>query len=197
MNNTEIDLYFVDDNGSPYSAKHPMLCGGFFFGRNNARTLNFIEYVIRCEQTGRKEQWCINIWRDDYFLVNRMHKSRQVLRPKMYVMSPELFPSGKYLFETFFSRKPGKLVKKKPWPVIAHNNWVVGHTAKVNRFKQHMMWFINEAQLQELLLEFKFAPNMDSSARELLKYTKDVQARIGFQEQRNSWIKLPLIAQYV
>ena len=50
-------------------------------------------------------------------------------------LSPEGYPNGHRFFEN----------RSKCWelPVLVHNNWIVGLEAKVRRFKDHGLWFID------------------------------------------------------
>jgi hypothetical protein len=47
----------------------------------------------------------------------------------------ELFPSGKAFFSPSFAGAPA----------VVHNNYIVGHDAKVDRFKQRGLWLVDDA----------------------------------------------------
>jgi hypothetical protein len=54
----------------------------------------------------------------------------------------DLFPSGKNYFS---ERKPQA---KGVTPVVIHNNYIVGAQAKIDRFRNENLWYIDDVDFQ-------------------------------------------------
>jgi hypothetical protein len=173
-----VDLFFINDHDKPPATgpiTYHLLCGGFWLGRNNPRTLAFVDAVQECERGGTKEQPCFMHW----FGKPVSERGGGV----MQVMSPEDFPSGKYYFTKFWKEeKDGTRHKIKKDPYIVHNNWIIGHSEKLKRFAKYGFLSIDVATLNEVMSGFSYDPDLTAYPR-LLEFHRRVAAD-GIQHVR-------------
>ncbi len=177
----EVDLIFADDRKN--LRQKMSLCAGFFFGKSNQYSLEFINFVIQCEvQTHNKEQMCFKLWLE---MQNKNQKSeRDRRRPGWRLLSTKEFPSGAYLFSKnwIIAQEEGK----REVPIIVHNNYLVGHETKVQRFKMFGLWRIDDASLKRIMAQFEFDPSANSP--QLLSVHAKKMKQSGFQPPPNSWL---------
>ena len=126
----EYDIYSQADHLPPGFL---VLCSGFTYFKASQKTLKFVQiWISRLASTYplRRDQLVFN-----EVISQEMKRRRGV---KVKVLDPKKFVSGRYYFdEDWRSQNPD--VK----PVVLHNNWVIGHDVKVERFKQIGKWFIS------------------------------------------------------
>ncbi len=74
-----------------------------------------------------------------------LNRALRTLKSKKLIKVRQLdkfrFPCGLYYFEKFKRMWSGDNICKDC--VIVHNNWIMGKEAKIYRFKDHLMWHVN------------------------------------------------------
>ena len=104
------------------------LCGGLFFLRAGDRALSFLnawERLLRAPGAGAKNQPHYN---------TAVRTTSLPLR----VLPCDLFPNGFRYADNAWRRA------QRRTPIMVHNNWIKGHVAKLERFKQWNMWPIKK-----------------------------------------------------
>jgi WD40 repeat protein len=125
-----LDLIFqADDDG---------LCAGFFFARSSARTLAFMDSVLRYLNPLVCDQMSMRRFIDDEFLGAQLNVG---------VLDRLDFPNGTVFFDL---RAPQRQSVR---PCIVHNNCVIGHDSKVRRFEQCGLWLVARAARRASLRE--------------------------------------------
>ena len=98
--------------------------------------------LIPTENTKKLLNECLNYFNEnwnnimnnsDQGLINNLVKTLNI---KYHLLPWEKYASG----QQYFNKNKDYFKNKNP--LFLHNNWIVGLEAKVNRFKQHNLWFI-------------------------------------------------------
>ncbi|XP_072032622.1 uncharacterized protein [Amphiura filiformis] len=109
-----------------------VLCAGFVFYKATGQTLKFVRtWITRMAIKKQKlpDQVVLNQ------LIMKCMKNKNGVKVK--VLDPNLFVSGQFYFNDDWRSKNPHVQ-----PVMLHNNWVIGHDVKVQRFKKIGMWSI-------------------------------------------------------
>ncbi|XP_072044738.1 uncharacterized protein [Amphiura filiformis] len=122
------DIFIQLDQGPP---KPQVLCAGFVFYRATKMTITFIETWIKRMETS-------NHTIPDQQMLNRLIRNKSITDLKWKVMEPDTFVSGRDYFNDEW-----RLQNPHVKPVMLHNNWVIGHDVKVDRFKKLGFWIID------------------------------------------------------
>jgi len=77
-------------------------------------------------------------------IIKQLLKKRQAPDFRMHILRKHEFQSG----YAYFEAPPGRLFPRdkdcSPWkpycPLVVHNNWIISKSAKVYRFREHLMW---------------------------------------------------------
>jgi len=101
-----------NDNGINY-------CSGFMFITPNKRTINFFEEWQSRQANGTER---------NQHIFNELLRVHTEMRQK--VLPENAFPAGHMYFNS----------KRTKGAVVVHNNYIIGHDAKVARFKAHHFW---------------------------------------------------------
>ena len=129
----KLDTRILQDHGSP---KSTIFCAGFVLYQATNATLSFVERWI-AEINHFEEP------RPDQQLLNRLLQKNPVTKKPVpeisfNVLDKHKFVSGRCYFNETWRRAKNRSFK----PVVLHNNWIKGHDAKVERFKELGLWFI-------------------------------------------------------
>ncbi len=131
--NDESDIYLLQDQGPP---DPKIYCAGFAYYRSTKDTIEFVKRWIE-EIDSFKEP------RPDQVVLNRLIQNKPFIKKKpvphfkFQELDPNRFVSGHYYFNSTW-REQNPEVK----PFVLHNNWIVGHDTKVERFQQLGVWFV-------------------------------------------------------
>ena len=99
-----------------------MICTGFLAIRSNSKTVNFIE--------GWRDYLAKHSQENDQIGFNRLNMSKV----RINKLSRNHFPSG----DLYFEEAGGKINHSEV--VIVHNNFIIGHDKKLERFQQFHLW---------------------------------------------------------
>ena len=121
----DYDIFTQLDQGYP---DRRVLCAGFVYYKSNRYTIKFVKLWIK------KMNRLHNV-KPDQVVMNLLMYKKSVPRLRVKVLDPEKFLSGRYYFDAQW-RRNNPHVK----PVMLHNNWIIGHDRKVERFKNLGMW---------------------------------------------------------
>ncbi|XP_038078723.1 UDP-D-xylose:L-fucose alpha-1,3-D-xylosyltransferase 3-like [Patiria miniata] len=120
-----------EDQHKPYVA----YCAGFVFFRAAEKTREFVrEWLRRLHQSKTKIS--------DQVLMNEMLTKDQIPGLKKMVMPSEIFPNGKLFFMT-----PGWRQQHRQSVAVVHNNWIQSKERKLQRFKEHGLWFTDTGKM--------------------------------------------------
>ena len=122
-NGDEYDLFAQMDPIEP-----PWVCTGFVYYRSNNKTMELME------------KWITHLTRLNARESNQPAFNtvmRKIKDLKLKALNMSLFLSGKYYFHESWRRTHPEVK-----PVMLHNNYVLGHDKKVDRFKQLGMWYV-------------------------------------------------------
>jgi hypothetical protein len=123
--NDEYDFIIQIDTDSYYGVS-PYYCTGFMGLRSNSRTISFMEkWEAALQKHPQLNQPIFN---------QLLHGQKEV---KHTGLPKDLFPSGKSYFDS-----PGFTQKKRDNAVVVHNNYVMGHHVKKERFKKFGLWLL-------------------------------------------------------
>ena len=127
----DFDLFIQEDQPQPKL----VLCAGFAYYRSTANMIQFLKYWIRRLEINKNKK-------PDQMVLNIMlrEKKKAGKTPgyfKYKVLDQKKFLSGRDYFDEDW-RRNNTDVK----PAFLHNNWVVGHDIKVERFKKLGYWYI-------------------------------------------------------
>ncbi|XP_072032610.1 uncharacterized protein [Amphiura filiformis] len=126
----DFDIFAQLDLGPP----HPrMLCAGFVYYKSTRLSIKFVKLWI-------KKMNSYNNTRPDQGVLNKLIKKRSVPLLKVKVLDPDKFLSGHFYFDEEWRTKNPQVK-----PVMLHNNWIIGHDVKVQRFKNLGMWLLDQA----------------------------------------------------
>ena len=114
------------------------LCSGLYLARASNRTQALFEHtvhVLALHQTEVRfgDQSATNL---------AIHEARwrQGLRGlSLSVLSPLRWPTGGVYFTL------GEPARRGITPVLVHNNYLIGHAAKVSRFRDHGLWLVDDS----------------------------------------------------
>ncbi|XP_022084582.1 UDP-D-xylose:L-fucose alpha-1,3-D-xylosyltransferase 3-like, partial [Acanthaster planci] len=116
-----------EDQHKPYVA----YCAGFVFFRAAEKTREFVrEWLRRLHRSKTKIS--------DQVLMNEMLTKNQIPGLRTMVLPSEIFPNGKLFFMT-----PGWRQLHRQSAAVVHNNWIQSKEKKLQRFKDHGLWFID------------------------------------------------------
>ncbi|XP_072032656.1 uncharacterized protein [Amphiura filiformis] len=123
---SDFDLFIQEDQPRPKL----VLCAGFAYFRSSDSTKDFVrQWIRRLELNNHKKP--------DQMVLNIMLREKAIKRLKYNILDTNKFVSGRFYFDEEW-RKNNTDVK----PVFLHNNWIVGHDIKVERFKKLGYWYI-------------------------------------------------------
>lgn len=123
-----VDMASADDDidsSDPNKSRSPNLCSGLLFARPTPATKKFMETWFR-EMSPNNDQIAYNA------IYQRMIGSSTDAKAapfKVKVLNINLFPPGPFYFEDLLTPE------EKAQVYMIHNNYIVGHDAKVSRFK--------------------------------------------------------------
>ena len=119
VDDTSIDLWAQDDGASADSGD--MYCTGFMGFRANDRVIETVEkWAEILASTLKANQFTFNtVWREQNLTVRGL--------------STYQFPHGDFYFERFDDEQRKQVV-------VVHNNWIVGHQNKIDRFQKFGLW---------------------------------------------------------
>jgi WD40 repeat protein len=132
------------------------ICAGFFYARSTAANIKLLENVILYTNTWVDDQTALRRFLNEteglaHRLTSKKHDLAMTrpedwrvplsfdLQPNVvnYLVLPRmLFPNGTAYFNFKFPQRFGVV------PFIVHNNCIIGHDSKVDRFKMYDMWYI-------------------------------------------------------
>tara|TARA_B110000285_G_scaffold235601_1_gene318529 strand:- start:27833 stop:35488 length:7656 start_codon:yes stop_codon:yes gene_type:complete len=142
-----------NDNGINY-------CSGFMFIKPNKRTINFFEEWQSRQANGTER---------NQHIFNELLRVHTEMRQK--VLPENAFPAGHMYFNS----------KRTKGAVVVHNNYIIGHDAKVARFKAHHFWLsdqpIDEHQTQNQVISYSLYgsnPRYIDGALENAKLAKEI-----------------------
>lgn len=135
------------------------ICAGFFFARSTAANIKLLDSVLSYVNTCMDDQTALRRFlHEEEGLAHRLTRkpddlsmTRHLdwlsspphieLKPGVanYLVLPRsLFPNGTAYFNVKLPQRFGIV------PYIVHNNCIIGHDSKVDRFKMYNMWYIAE-----------------------------------------------------
>ena len=126
----DFDMFIQEDQPQPKL----VLCAGFSYYRSNANMIQFMKDWIRrleINKNKKPDQMVLNI------MLREKRKLGKSANFKYKVLDQKKFLSGREYFDDDW-RRNNTDVK----PVFLHNNWVIGHDIKVERFKNLGYWYI-------------------------------------------------------
>jgi hypothetical protein len=144
---TDDPFKYADKDADLQGQQHKLekLSGGLIYIKSTDRGKAFWKQILACQEENMKfinshkigtyepskytEQACIN---DISALLKTQGKM------KVFLWKNNLFPDGKAFFENQLPHKQGV------WPVIIHNNWIVGIDKKIQRFKDWGLWGLDQ-----------------------------------------------------
>ena len=117
-------LYFIGDYDIWAQQDRKQICTGFLAIRSNSTTVKFMkdwrDYLTKYSP------------RNDQIGFNKLNKSNV----RISRLNMNTFPSGDIYFATKGKNKHSEVV-------IVHNNFIIGHNKKLERFKQFHLWYNN------------------------------------------------------
>ena len=155
--------YFADDYYDVFGQldlynpklKFPrVLCAGFVYYKSSDKTIQLVQtWIHNMRRYGDRKP--------DQLVLNNIINRRLVAKLKVSNLDPNRFLSGHYYFDDEWRQThPGVN------PVMIHNNWIVGHDAKVERFKRLGMWYIGYSMTERpLTIDVKKDPQLISESK--------------------------------
>ncbi|XP_071789197.1 uncharacterized protein [Asterias amurensis] len=123
------DMALEEDNHNPAS-----YCAGFVYFRPTERTMQFVKEWIRFMANDKT-------MKPDQVVMNIMIRRKVIAGLKLRVLDSNKFPNGKLFFDDEWRKD------KKDF-VVVHNNWIVGHDPKVERFQNCSMWLVDHKEFK-------------------------------------------------
>ncbi|XP_071477387.1 uncharacterized protein [Diadema antillarum] len=121
------DVWLQEDQHDP-----PVYCAGFTLYRSTPWGIKLVKEWVK--ELGRHPTLP-----DQRVLNNLLKKDRYQQGLKRAVMDPTLFPNGNLFFDPKW-----RAANSGVETVMVHNNWIIGHDLKVERFKQEGLWYLDE-----------------------------------------------------
>lgn len=121
------DIYVMQDQAPP----RQIFCAGFVMYRSTEVTIKWVQkWIAELELRNHK--------RPDQEILNMMVKGnvKDVPPALLEVLNPEKYLSGQNYFNDTWRAENTHIQ-----PIVLHNNWIVGHEAKVQRFKDLGTWY--------------------------------------------------------
>ncbi|KAN0040662.1 hypothetical protein ACTA71_009000 [Dictyostelium dimigraforme] len=140
FNDEDIDLYVQQDDDD--------ICAGFYFIRSNQRTIKFIEDTISFLNPCIDDQIAmrlflksqgINIKSNNILLSISEKDKKDKIRYRL--LDKKLFPNGTNYFNLKITQRDNIT------PFIIHNNCIIGHRSKKERFIEYGLWYISDEEL--------------------------------------------------
>ncbi|XP_033624314.1 UDP-D-xylose:L-fucose alpha-1,3-D-xylosyltransferase 1-like isoform X2 [Asterias rubens] len=125
------DMALEEDNHEPAS-----YCAGFVYFRPTERTMQFVKEWIRFMANDKT-------MKPDQVVMNIMIRRKVIAGLKLRVLDSNKFPNGKLFFDDEWRKD------KKDF-VVVHNNWIVGHDPKVERFRNCSMWLVDHKEFKSM-----------------------------------------------
>ncbi|KAM9973935.1 hypothetical protein ACTFIW_007597 [Dictyostelium discoideum] len=138
--NDDIDLYVQQDDDD--------ICAGFYFIRSNQRTIKFIQDSINFLNPCIDDQIAmrlflksqgINIKSKNILLLLSENDKKDKIRYRL--LDKKLFPNGTNYFNLKITQRDNIT------PFIIHNNCIIGHRSKKDRFIEYGLWYINDDEI--------------------------------------------------
>lgn len=132
------------------------ICAGYFYAKSTPSNIKLLEKVIQYVNTWVDDQTALRRFlNEEEGLAHRLTSKKDDLSMTLpvdgssslaldlkaglsnYLVLPRLlFPNGTAYFNIKFPQRFGVV------PFIVHNNCIIGHDSKVDRFKMYDMWYI-------------------------------------------------------
>lgn len=133
FNNSDFDIMIQNDVANFDESKKNNYCTGFIFFKPNKMCID----ILKESKQNMNERWNSRGKNDlaDQKSFNHILKKKPDLKIKC--LSLKDYPNGSRYFKNL------NTVYKNYTPKIVHNNYIVGTSNKINRFKKHNLWFVN------------------------------------------------------
>ncbi|XP_041453573.1 UDP-D-xylose:L-fucose alpha-1,3-D-xylosyltransferase 3-like [Lytechinus variegatus] len=123
----EYDIHIGRD---VYEKERNDVCAGFVYYSATNAAINLVVKWIDLIQAKPK----IN----DQILLNQLFKNKYIRTAlKVNYLDQRKFVNGKDYFNPEWRMKNSNIK-----PVVVHNNWIIGHDIKIQRFKNVSMWYL-------------------------------------------------------
>ena len=123
--------YFTDDFDLAVERDLPKFyCAGFVYFKPSKNTIAFLREWIDFMTTDKS-------LKPDQKVMNDLMKKKKIPGLNVKILDSANFPNGKLFFNE-------KWRGDKKEIVVVHNNWIVGHDTKVERFKSCGMWSVGK-----------------------------------------------------
>ena len=125
------NIYVAQDQRLPEPV---VVCAGFIYYKTSEATIELVKSWLEKIKLANGTQ-------PDQIILNLMIRKRDL--PKnitIKYLDPDKFIAGKYYFNEQWRTNNSKTVLN---PVMVHNNWIIGHDKKVQRFQKYGLWFID------------------------------------------------------
>ena len=139
------------------------LCTGLYFARASPKVLAVMRHAIHAMALNEHDvkfgdQSATNLVLHEKFRSDGVGGT--MANVSVGVLSPLRYPTGGVYFEA-----QGVFEERGVAPLLVHNNYLIGHAAKVARFKAHNLWFVPENNADDA--ETAPGPNVCSSSKAL------------------------------
>ncbi|XP_022088210.1 UDP-D-xylose:L-fucose alpha-1,3-D-xylosyltransferase 1-like [Acanthaster planci] len=134
---TDVDTYWFKDPFPFFEGNFDLAveedlprfyCAGFVYFKPTNRTLAFLSEWIEFMRSDTS-------LKPDQVVMNKFIEQRKVPRLKVRILDSKHFPNGK-----LYSNRQWREYHKRD-VVVMHNNFIIGHDKKLERFKEYGMWF--------------------------------------------------------
>lgn len=133
--NSEYDIMFQSDKKTWDTKEINNVCAGFMFLKSNTHVKKCIKYAQKLMiDNWDNRDWDKGSGGADQKAMNMSIKKNNI---NVGLLDSKEYPNG----YRYFNNK--KTIYKDYKPKIVHNNFIKGLDNKVNRFKKHNLWFLN------------------------------------------------------
>eukprot|EP01132_Coremiostelium_polycephalum_P004049 gene4049-5068_t len=133
----DIDLFVQQDDDD--------ICAGFYFIRSNPKTIAYMEKVISFLNPVIDDQIAMRLFLKEDGFNPLVSGGKEVDEKKLkYIrLDRKLFPNGTAYFNLKLPQR------SNIQPIIIHNNCIIGHRSKRDRFIEYGLWFVKDSDLEQ------------------------------------------------
>ncbi|EGG21432.1 WD40 repeat-containing protein [Cavenderia fasciculata] len=131
------------------------VCAGFYYIKSNPKTIKYMETVISFLNPVVDDQIAMRLFLKGNAINLQQHPDTKDKDQIKYLkLDRALFPNGTAYFNLKLSHR------RNVSPIIIHNNCIIGHRSKKDRFIDYNLWFVKDYQVDYKEI-FKLPPKKE------------------------------------
>lgn len=171
------DILFMDDGARTPRYTPFFVNSGFYFVKNNERTLYMFETMMKCaaSEIGQTHS-------HQSVLIRHIAEAHHLFGLKIFVLDTKLFPSGQTYHE---NKKQVRRIQERTFrPYVFHMCWTSNRVDKVVYFKDMKLWYLPDPAATSASTESsRGGGDVCNDGRSMLRYAATEGRRVSIRDR--------------